>query len=847
MSRPRPSVPLAVTPLEDRLTPAFIAANVADFIRAQRIVTSGNVTAVGAIFNTWENGGPASDPSQRVADPREAGLAVQGLLDSGNEASPGDNLATAQRYLQWYLLNVDASNGFIIQQQWYRTGGGFVRTTAPTSEAPYIAVFFQTAWDYVRLGGDQAVFNNPNFRSKIISMMNVLLADRQTDNLFVSAAGGTARNLADNSEIYSGLLSASRLMTVVYNDANRAFQYDNAAVLLRDAVRLNFYGGTGVGYGWTKNPGAAATFTDDAANPWVTQAVRLDPAIYGIDDPRGARSTNQLALVNALWGAGSKDWATRIVDVNGNPWTVTGYAQNDISGDSTRGNLHNDFIYDFRFANRPTQPVNPVTTGDAGWMLRTAGPFNQMPTAVGQTITLAQGTSVAVTLAGTDPDGTPLHYTIVKPAIHGKFASTGADTNTVYTTNNAFTYTPDTGFSGSDTLLFKVSDGSLDSDFVAVTFGVTAVGTGGGGPTSPPGVPGLPPVVLVPPTVPGVPPTVPGVPPTIPGVPPTVPLPPLNSGATLVSSPTSGSAVTVVTDAGLVRSSLFPLGATMPGGVRTALADLNADGTPDYLVGSGPGIASVVVGVSGATALNLFRLTPFEAGFTGGVFVAAADLTGDGVPDVAVSADQGGGPRVRIFDGKTLTPVVDFFGIDDRAFRGGARISFGDVNGDGTPDLIVAAGFGGGPRVTVWDGKSLLAGAPRQLANFFAFESSLRNGVYVAAGNFAGNDGLADLVVGAGPGGGPRVSIFSGALLGQGTPQRAADFFSGDPADRGGVSVAAKPGATGDVLVTGSGPSEAVSRVRSYAAAALAARPTAPATTFDIEPLDGNASGIYVG
>ena len=169
------------------------------------------------------------------------------------------------------------------------------------------------------------------------------------------------------------------------------------------------------------------------------------------------------------------------------------------------------------------------------------------------------------------------------------------------------------------------------------------------------------------------------------------------------------------------------------------------------------------------------------------------------------------------------------------------------MNGDGTPDLIVAAGFGGGPRVTVWDGKSLLAGAPRQLANFFAFESSLRNGVYVAAGNFAGNDGLADHDVGAGPGGGPRVSIFSGALLGQGTPQRAADFFSGDPADRGGVSVATKPGATGDVLVTGSGPSEAVSRVRSYAAAALAARPTAPATTFDIEPLDGNASGIYVG
>ena len=147
--------------------------------------------------------------------------------------------------------------------------------------------------------------------------------------------------------------------------------------------------------------------------------------------------------------------------------------------------------------------------------------------------------------------------------------------------------------------------------------------------------------------------------------------------------------------------------------------------------------------------------------------------------------------------------------------------------------------------MTVWDGKSLLAGAPRPVANFFAFEPTLRNGVYVAAGEFTG-DRKADLVVGAGPGGGPRVSIFSGSLLGQ-TTQRYADFFAGDPSARGGVSVAAKPGAGGDVVVTGSGPSDTVGRVRAYAAAAIAANPTAPATAFEVEPLDGNTAGIFVG
>ena len=75
----------------------------------------------------------------------------------------------------------------------------------------------------------------------------------------------------------------------------------------------------------------------------------------------------------------------------------------------------------------------------------------------------------------------------------------------------------------------------------------------------------------------------------------------------------------------------------------------------------------------------------------------------------------------------------------------------------------MAAGFGGGPRVAIFDGASVAAGAPRKLVDdFFAFEPSLRNGVYVAVGDLNG-DGRGDLVFGAGPGGGPRVLAVSGA------------------------------------------------------------------------------------
>ncbi|QEL15646.1 alkaline phosphatase family protein [Limnoglobus roseus] len=320
---------------------------------------------------------------------------------------------------------------------------------------------------------------------------------------------------------------------------------------------------------------------------------------------------------------------------------------------------------------------------------------------------------------------------------------------------------------------------------------------------------------------------------------------PAGSGYAAGSDVGGGSATLYGAD-GTAAYTVQPFGA-FSGGVRVAVADFNGDGVGDLVTGTGPGIATRVVVLDGANAGHaLFDFAPFEASFTGGVFVAAGDLTGDGVPELVVTPDEGGGPRVRVLNGNGFAAVDDFFGIDDPAFRGGARATVGDLDGDGVGDLIVAAGFGGGPRVAGFSGRSLGAGATRAkvFGDFFAFEATLRNGVYVAVGDVSG-DGVPDLVVGAGPGGGPRVSVLDGVRLRQNQLVRGPDFFAGDATARGGVRVAVKD-LDGDPfadLVVGDGTGGG--RVRLYDRAALTAGPNPVAVAVD--PFPGFTGGVFVG
>ncbi len=184
-----------------------------------------------------------------------------------------------------------------------------------------------------------------------------------------------------------------------------------------------------------------------------------------------------------------------------------------------------------------------------------------------------------------------------------------------------------------------------------------------------------------------------------------------------------------------------------PADSQILISDIDGDGQEETLVNS-RGIISIY-----KNNQKIREFKPYDGKFIGEISFAVADLDGDGTKEIITGAGQGGGPHVRVFnkDGKPLTG--GFFAYD-KGFRGGVRIAVMDLDGDGTQEIITAAGIGGGPHIRVFDkdGKPLIGG-------FFAYEQGFRGGVSIAVGDTNGN-GQKEIISVPGPNRDPEVKIF---------------------------------------------------------------------------------------
>jgi uncharacterized repeat protein (TIGR01451 family) len=140
------------------------------------------------------------------------------------------------------------------------------------------------------------------------------------------------------------------------------------------------------------------------------------------------------------------------------------------------------------------------------------------------------------------------------------------------------------------------------------------------------------------------------------------------------------------------------------------------------------------------TGLLKFKIRPYGDDVKR-VRVAAGDINGDGVADIITASSKGSG-SVRAYDGKTgqrmfIGGLAELNPFKDSGGHG-ASVAVADINRDGIADIIVGEGRGGG-RVKVYDGRT-----GGLLSEFKAFESEA-DGVRLGVSDVNG-DGIVDLL-----------------------------------------------------------------------------------------------------
>src|SRR5207249_1250412 len=114
------------------------------------------------------------------------------------------------------------------------------------------------------------------------------------------------------------------------------------------------------------------------------------------------------------------------------------------------------------------------------------------------------------------------------------------------------------------------------------------------------------------------------------------------------------------------------------------------------IAAAGPGGFPLVRVFRASDGASLSQFEAFDHGFSGGVWVAAGDLDGDGNWEVVTGADAQA-------DGDPIVTVRDAFGgirsgnvyAFERGFHGGVRVGTADLDGDGRREILAAAGPGG--------------------------------------------------------------------------------------------------------------------------------------------------------
>jgi len=212
----------------------------------------------------------------------------------------------------------------------------------------------------------------------------------------------------------------------------------------------------------------------------------------------------------------------------------------------------------------------------------------------------------------------------------------------------------------------------------------------------------------------------------------------------------------------------IPAGRVYFGWAVSELADVNGDGAGDFISGAPllRGQSGAAFVFSGATGARLFRFLGRPGDQAGWAVADAGDVNGDGTHDILVGSPGVGGPgRASVYSGVNGTRLLHVAGHAEGDRFGYAVAGVGDLNHDGHDDFIVGAP-GDDHAGTDAGQVSVFSGRDGHRMRVLRGSAGDRLGVGTDGTADVDGDGVRDLVVGArdaGPGQRGQVSVYSGA------------------------------------------------------------------------------------
>jgi len=190
------------------------------------------------------------------------------------------------------------------------------------------------------------------------------------------------------------------------------------------------------------------------------------------------------------------------------------------------------------------------------------------------------------------------------------------------------------------------------------------------------------------------------------------------------------------------------------GGVNTAVTDLNNNGQKEIIAVQASG-GNGEVRIFNAQGKLMRSFFVDSKNWRGGLTVAAGDFSGDKENQIVVGYGSGNEPQIRIFsaEGKIISAFLAY----EKSFRGGVRVSAANLNGRADrskTEIIVSPGTGRESQIKIFNNRASLLGT------FMAFGRNWLSGVNLATGDLD-NDGSAEIVVAAEPGAASHVRVFN--------------------------------------------------------------------------------------